>query len=47
MAVKKAGGKVSAFDGGLAALARYRERTGSVTVAWGRVEEVATAALSR
>ncbi|MGW4809350.1 Helicase associated domain protein [Kitasatospora sp. NPDC004272] len=39
-AVKKAGGKVSAFDRGLAALAQYRERTGSVTVARGHVEEI-------
>ncbi|MEU1286642.1 hypothetical protein [Kitasatospora sp. NPDC005856] len=41
VAVKKAGGKVSAFDRGLATLAQYRERTGSVTVARGHVEEVA------
>lgn len=39
-AVKKAGGKVSAFDRGLAALAQYRERTGSVTVPRADVEEL-------
>ncbi|KOV13295.1 helicase [Streptomyces sp. XY431] len=38
---KKAGaGKVSAFDRGVAALAQYRERTGSVTVPRAHVEEL-------
>ncbi|MFD7596298.1 Helicase associated domain protein [Kitasatospora sp. NPDC059812] len=37
---RKTGGKVSAFDRGLAALARYRERTGSVTVPRQHVEEI-------
>ncbi|MER7674684.1 Helicase associated domain protein [Kitasatospora sp. NPDC096128] len=37
---KKAGGKPSAFDRGAAALAQYRERTGSVTVPRGHVEEI-------
>ncbi|MFF2618967.1 helicase associated domain-containing protein [Kitasatospora sp. NPDC058046] len=38
--VEKAGGKPGAFDRGLAALARYRERTGTVTVPRGHVEEI-------
>ncbi|MFE7590123.1 hypothetical protein ACFU6K_12020 [Kitasatospora sp. NPDC057512] len=38
--VKKAGGKPSAFDRGLAALARYRGRTESVTVPRAHVEEL-------
>ncbi|MFJ2582904.1 helicase associated domain-containing protein [Kitasatospora aureofaciens] len=36
----KAGGKVSAFDRGLAALGQYRERAGSVTVPRQHVEEI-------
>ncbi|MFD0403104.1 Helicase associated domain protein [Kitasatospora sp. NPDC127121] len=37
---KTGAGKVSAFDRGLVALARYRERTGSVTVPRQHVEEI-------
>jgi len=37
---KSAGGRSTAFTRGLAALAQYRERTGSVTVPRGHTEEV-------